>query len=140
MKNLSKAIYGHAVTDAVSSGFMSSIGSRLYDTEAQPGAEYPYCVYMIISDVNEWEFVERFEDVLIQFSIYSTASGSTEIKDIYTKLKTLYDESVFSIDDNTLLWMWRNNLTTMRDSITTPNGTAGLWHYAVDYNLLMEKD
>ena len=139
MKNLTKAIYGHAVTDTIASGFMTSIGSRLYDTEAPEGAEYPYCVYLIVSDVNEWEFVERFEDVLIQFSIFSTASGSTEIKDIYTKLKTLYDESVFSIDDNTLVWMWRNNLTTMRDSITTPKGTAKVRHYAVDYNLLMEK-
>ena len=135
MKNLTKAIYAKAA----GSSFLSSIGGRFYEHEAPEGAEFPYCVYMVVSDVKEWEFTERFRDVLAQFSIFSTASGSTEIKDIYTYLNSLYDECTFSITGNTLLWMWRNNLTTMRDEITTPTGTIGVWHYAIDYDLLVQK-
>ena len=138
MRNLTTALYGHAVTDAVSSGFMTSIGSRLYENEAPEGAEFPYAVYMIVSDVKDWQFTERFRDVLIQFSIFSSASSSGEIKDIYTKLLALYDECSFNITSNTLVWFWRNNLTTMRDEVTTPTGTLGVWHYAVDFDCYLE--
>ena len=138
MRILTTAIYKHATTDAVSSGFMSSIGNRFYENEAPEGADFPYCVYMIVSDVKEWQFKERFEDVLMQFSIFSTASSSGEIKDIYAALVTLYDECTFTMVGDRLLWMWRNNLTTMRDEVTTPNGTVGVWHYAVDFDIYYE--
>jgi hypothetical protein len=144
MRNLTTAIYGHAVTDAVGSGFMTSIGSRFYDTEAPAKADFPYCVYLVVTDVKDWQFTERMEDVLIQFSIFSTASSSGEIKDIYTKLNTLFDECVPTITGSRSLWFWRNNLTTMRDEITTPTGTGGslmtvgVWHYAVDFDVYNE--
>jgi len=134
MKNFTKALY----TKAGSSAFMTSIGNRLFENEAPDGAAFPYCVYQIVSDVKEWEFTERFRDILVQFSIFSTASGSTEIKDIYTNLIALYDECSFSITSNTLVWMWRNNLTTMRDEVTTPIGTLGVWHYSVDFDAYIE--
>lgn len=136
MKNFTTALY----TKAANSAFMTSIGNRMYENEAPEGAEFPYCVYMVVSDVKEWEFTERFRDILVQFSIFSTASGSTEIKDIYTNLLTLYDECTFKPTGNTLVWMWRNNTTTMRDEVTTPAGTLGVWHYAVDFDCFLEVD
>ena len=138
MKNFTTALYKHATTDTIVSGFMTSIGSRLYENEAPEGAEFPYAVYMVVSDVKDWQFVERFRDILVQFSIFSSASGSTEVKGIYTKLLTLYDECAFNITSNTLIWFWLNNLTTMRDEVTTPAGTLGVWHYAVDFDVYLE--
>ena len=140
MRALTEALYTRAA-GASGTAFMASIGSRFYDTEAPAGAEYPYCVYLIVSDVKDWQFVERFEDVLIQFSIFSTASSSGEAKDIYTLLVALFDECSLAITGYAhFLWMWRNNLTTMRDEVTTPAGTVGVWHFAVDFDLYYEKD
>ena len=139
MKNFTTALYLHATTDTVGSGFMSSIGSRLYENESPLNAEFPHVVYTVISDVKDWQFTERFRDILVQFSIFSTASGSTEVKDIYTKLLTLYDECSFSITGNSLIWFWLNNLATMKDEVTTPEGTLGVWHYAVDFDVYLEK-
>jgi len=135
MRNLTEALYAKAAGSA----FMISIGNRFFDTEAPPGAEFPYCVYLIVSDVKDWQFVERFEDVLIQFSIFSKASSSGEVKDIYTLLLALYDEQYLTVGGMTqFLWLWRNNLTTMRDEVTTPAGTVGVWHYAIDFDCYYE--
>ena len=140
MRLLTTALYTYTVADAVGSGFMASIGSRFYDTEAPQGAAFPYCNYLIVTDLPEWTWSEDFEDVLIQFSIFSTASSSGEIKDIYTKLDDLYHKrSLGSISGGKqFIWMWRNNLTTMREEITTKAGTVGAWHFAVDYDVFYE--
>ena len=139
MRNLTTALYTYTVADAVGSGFMTSIGSRFYDTEAPEGAAYPYCVYLIITDIKDWQFVERFEDVSIQFSIFSTASSSGEAKDIYTKLVALYDEQYLNIGAMVqFLWMWRNNTTIMKEEHTTRSGTVGVWHIAVDFDIYYE--
>ena len=139
MKNFTTALYTHATTDTIGSGFMSAIGNRMYENESPLDAEFPHCVYHVISDVKDWQFTERFRDILVQFSLFSTASGSTEIKELYTKLLTLYDECSFTITSNTLVWFWRNNLATMRDEVTTDAGTFGVWHYAVDFEIYLEE-
>lgn len=140
MRLLTTALYTYAVTDVIGSGFMASIGNRFYDTEAPQGATFPYCNYLIVTDLPEWTWSEDFEDVLIQFSIFSKASSSLEIKNIYTKLDTLYHKcSLGTISGGEqFLWMWRSNLTTMRDEVTTRAGTVGVWHFAVDYDIFYE--
>jgi len=139
MRNLTEELYAYALADVVVSGFMTSIGNRFYDTEAPQGAVYPYVVYLIVSDVKDWQFVERFEDVLIQFSIFSTASSSGEAKDIYTKLLALFDEQYLNIAAMVqFLWMWRNITTIMKEDHTTPTGTVGVWHIAVDFDIFYE--
>lgn len=139
MRALTEALYTYTVADAVGSGFMTSIGNRFYDTEAPQDAAFPYVVYLIVTDIKDWQFVERFEDVLIQFSIFSSASSSGEAKDIYTNLVDLYDEQYLNITGMVqFLWMWRNTLTIMKDEVTTPAGTVGVWHLAVDFDVYYE--
>ncbi len=140
MRNLTEELYAYALADVVASGFMTSIGNRFYDTEAPQGAAYPYVVYLIITDIKDWQFVERFEDVSIQFSIFSTTSSSGEAKDIYTKLVALFDEQYLNIGGMVqFLWMWRNITTLMKEDHTTPTGTVGVWHLAVDFDIYYEK-
>ena len=134
MRNFTTALFSKAADSA----FMTSIGGRFYEDEAPEGAEFPYAVYLIPSDVKEWEFTERFRSILLQISIFSIASSSGEIKDIYTNLLSLYDECSFSITSNRLLWFWFNNLTTMKDEFTTPTGTHSGRHYAVDFDVYLE--
>jgi hypothetical protein len=126
-------------TKASGTTFMTLIGNRFFDTEAPQNTPYPYCVYLIVTDTKDWQFKERFEDIILQFSIYSTASGSTEIMGIYEALLDVYDEQYLTVAGiDQFIWMWRDTLTTMKDYVTTPQGTFGLWHYAVDFNLKYE--
>ena len=134
MKALTTAIYGKLSGSALG----TDIGGRLYKGRAPEGAEYPYVVFMLVSDVPDLTFSEKYQDVLIQFSLFSSASGSTEIEDMFTHLKTLYDECSLSPTNETLIYMMRGNTTLMIEGHTTPAGTADVWHYAVDYNLMVK--
>jgi len=130
MLNLKKAIYGKLAGSLLT----ADIGGRFYDTQAVEGSEYPYVVYLIVSDVPDNVFQGYYEDVLIQFSLFSTTlDNSTEIETMFGHLKTLFDECSFNITDQTLIWMRRENATLNIEDHTTPEGTIQFWHYAVDY-------
>ena len=132
MLNLKKAIYGKLSGSLLG----TDIGGRMFDTMAPQGAEYPYAVYLIVSDAPDNVFAGYYEDVLIQFSLFSaTPDDSTEIEGMYGHLKTLYDECTMTIaaGANTLIWMRRENASLMPEEHTTLAGTIQVWHYAVDY-------
>lgn len=133
VKNLTTAIFGKLA----GSSLYTDIGGRLYKGRAPEGAEYPYAVYMLVSDVPEKTFTEQYENVIIQFSLFSSASGSTEVEDMYTHLSALYDECAMTITGSTLVWMKRSNAQLMVEDHTTPAGTAQVWHYAVDFEVLI---
>ena len=131
MLNLSKGIYGKLSGSALA----SHIAARMYKGRAPEDADYPYVVYMIVSDVPDPTFSSNYEDALIQFSLFSSTSGSTEVENMYTDLKTLYDDCTMTIaaGANTLIWMQRQNATLMVEDHTTPTGTVQVWAYHVDY-------
>ena len=131
MKVLTTAIYGKLSGSALA----AHIGTRLYKGRAPEGATYPYIVYMLVANAPDNTFTENLEDVLIQFSCFSSASGSTEIEDIYTDLKTLYDDCTMTITGSTFLYMQRTNASLMVEDHTTTGGLIQVWHYAVDYNI-----
>lgn len=86
-------------------------------------------------------FREELEDVQMQFSIFSATNSSAEVEDIYTLLKIVYDKCSLTITGNTFLHMFRLQSTLMIDDVTVnPTGTGWVWHYAVDYNIMMQKN
>lgn len=135
MKNLTTGIYAKLAGSTLS----TAIGGRLYKGEAPEGAEFPYVVYFVVYDIPEYPGGKTIEKVMIQFSIFSNASGTTEIEDILTNLRSLYDDCTLTITSNTQIYFIRENLATFRDEITTVNGTVGVWHYAQEYSLWMVK-
>lgn len=130
LKNLTTAIFGKMTS---STDLYSDIGGRLFKGRAPEGAEYPYVVYLLVSNNPDKVFVSNYEDALIQFSLFSSTSGSTQVEDMYTHLKALYDECSMTITSETLIWMRRENAILMVEDHTTPAGTVQVWHYAVDY-------
>ena len=138
MKSLTTAIFGLMTS---STALYADIGGRLFKGQAPQGMEYPYVVFMIISDVPDKTFTEDFEDILIQFSLFSSASSSGEVEDMFAHLKELYDECAMTIAAvshdvaNTLVWMKRQNATLMVEDEETPAGTRQIWHYAVDFEI-----
>lgn len=129
MKNLTTAIFGKLA----GSTFSTDIGGRLFKGEAPKGAEYPYAVYMIVSNTPEYPGGKTIERYLVQFSLFSAASGSTEVETMLTDLRALYDDCALTITGNTSIYFIRGNLSPMREEHTTPAGTVGVWHYVQEY-------
>lgn len=134
MLNLTTAIYGKLSGSALA----GHIANRLFKGRAPEGTDYPYAVFFVVSDSPIKTFTENFEDVLIQFSLFSATSGTTEVENMFTDLKTLYDECAMTIINTTWFhWMRRQNATLIADDVTTPAGTIQVWHYIVDYELMI---
>jgi len=136
LKNLTTAIWGRLAGSALS----AHIANRLYKGQAPEGTTYPYAVYMVVTDVPDHDFSNDFENVIVQFSLFSTASGTTEVENMYTDLNTLYDEKSFSITGSTLVWMRRSSANFVVEDHTTPSGTQRVWHWAVEYEILTSLD
>ena len=134
MNNLLTAI----MTKISGSALSTDVGGRIFLDQAPDGCDFPYVVFFIVTDAPEKTFSEDFENIIIQFSLFSASQGATEITTMYRDLKALFDECAMTITSNTLIWMKRTNLTTMREDVTTPSGTVGVRHWAVDYEILTQ--
>lgn len=117
----------------------ADIGGRLFKGEAPEGTEFPYVIFFVVSDIPEYPGGKTIEQFLIQFSLFSSASSSTEIEDMLTHLRTLYDDVVLMITGNTEIYFIRENMTSMRDEVTTATGAVGVWHYVQEYEGRMVK-
>lgn len=135
MKSLTTAIYGKLSGSSLN----TDIGGRMYKGEAPQGAEFPYVVYSVVSNVPEYPGGKTLESVLVQFSLFSITSGSTEIEDMLTHLRSLYDDVVLTITGYTSIYFIRGNMQMMREEITTPEGTVGVWHFIQEYEVMMVK-
>ena len=136
MKNLTTAIYAKKT----GSTFETAINSRLYKVIAPENPTFPYAVFKVIDDTPEHTYSESYENVLIQFSLYSSTSGTTEVEDIFTKLCALYDECSLSITGETLVHMQRQSAYLISEEHTTINGLQKIWHYPVEYFLLVQRN
>ena len=131
MLNLTAAIWGRLAGSALS----AHIANRMFKGQAPKGVDYPYAVFFVVSDVPDHTFTEDFEDVILQFSLFSMASGTTEIENMYDDLKTLYDECEFSIEEEELIWMRESNSIFLVEDHTTPMGTRRVWVYHVEFEI-----
>lgn len=127
-------------TKFTGSAFSTSIGGRLYKGRAPQNPTWPYAVYFIISDVPRDTFTEKLEEVLIQFSVFSQASGSTEIEDIVANLKALYDNCLLTITSNTCIQMERQNASLVSGEADVTTGTGEYWQADVEYEVIMQKN
>ena len=131
MKNLTTAIYGRLS----GSSFSTAIGGRMYKSQAPENTEFPYAVYRVVTNTPERTFSEDYENTTIQFSLFSIASGTTEIENMFTTLKALYDEFPFTVSGGTLVWMRRYTTIFNVEDHTTATGTQRVWTYHVDFDV-----
>ena len=133
------ALLAAIMTKAGGSALSDDVGGRVFLDEYHGSgpAVYPYAKFFIVSGVPEKTYSEDYENITVQFSLFSISESAVEIADMYADLTALFDECALTITGYTLIWMKRQNLTTMIDEITTPAGTATLKHWAVDYEILM---
>ena len=58
---------------------------------------------------------------------------------MYADLLSLFDECSMTITSNNLVLFAFQNLVTMVDEITTPEGTATVKHWAVDFGIMTQE-
>ena len=136
MKNLSTAIY----SKIAGSLFSTAIGGRFYKGRVPQGTVWPFAVYYIITDNPRDTFTEKLEEVTIQFSIFSMKSGTSEIEDIFTSLRALFDNCSLTITGNTHVTMDRQGASLTSVPADTEEGTGEYWQYDVDYSIVMQKN
>lgn len=135
MDELIKAI----ITKFSGSTISSDVNGRVFLDRAPDGCEFPYIVFFVVSSVPDWMFTERFEDTMVQFSLFSSSESAVEITTMLKDLKSLFDDCSLTITGDTLVWFRRQNITTMVEDITTTAGTQSVKHYAVDYEAKVQE-
>lgn len=135
MKNLKTAIYTKftELIVGVHNSFYNAVSGKLYFERAPANAVLPYAVYHLISDVTTWNFSHDFEEVRIQVDLFSSSDSSSEVEDLYTALKALFDWCSLNITGSTCIYMRRENARLSRD----PQDDN--WTYNVDYQIMTEK-
>lgn len=134
MKNLSIALINKfsATVSGDHDMFYVSVSGKLYKGRAPQEAVRPYAVYNIISNVPDYNFYSLLETTRIQFDLYSEKESSSEIEDMFTYLKGLFDWCLLSISGSTHVYMKRVLANLFRD----PDDDG--WHYVVDYEIMTE--
>ena len=135
MKALTTAIFGKLAGSALN----TDISGRLYKAEAPENSAFPYVIFFVVWNTPEYPSGKTIEQFMVQFSLFSSLSSSSEVEDMLTHLRTLYDDVVMTITGNTSIYFIRGNMTTMRDEVTTASGTVGVWHYVQEYEGWMVK-
>lgn len=111
------------------------LGGRLYNTYAPQGASFPLATVSLISDIPDGTFTEDWENVLLQFSIYSLSSSAVEVCDTFDALKVLYDDCPLVVSGYQTLYMKREFSKLLHED----DENLAPWHYVVEYRVLMEK-
>lgn len=133
MKNILAAIMTKFSGSAVS----TDVGGRIYFGVAPEVAEYPHIVFFNINAPPDKTFTENYESYQIQFSLFSKSEGLTEISTMYADLISLLDECTMTITSNSLIYCNRlGSPQTMTEEVTTPDGTATIHHWAIDYEIM----
>lgn len=135
MDELIKAI----ISKLSGSTLSADVNGRVYLDRAPDACEFPYIVFFVVSSVPDWMFTDKFEDTLIQFSLFSASDSAVEITTMLKDLRSLFDECSLTITGDTLIWFRRQNITTMVEEITTSTGTQAVKHYAVDYEVKVQE-
>lgn len=119
--------------DAVYTRWTAVMGARtLYNTEADDEASFPYSTMTIVGDIADWTFTEDFEDVLIQFNLFSETPACTEVGATFEALKTAFDKHALTITGYTTISLERGVANLVR--------VDNKWQYIVQYRILIQKD
>lgn len=130
MKALFDGIYAFA---NAASTFKTAIGGRFYFTEAPQGATFPYAVYSLVSNDIDYYFDGHAITPMIQISIFSQDTGAAEVVDCWDKMRARFDDAAITVTGYNSVEFRRDQARLLRDP------EANVWHYATDYELILDK-
>jgi len=135
MNSLFSAIYNH-FSATTGSGFYNDISGRMRLNKAEQGDSFPYCVYFSVSDLDEVDFSDEREDLLLQFNIFSQNNSALEAGTLLESLKTMFDDCSLTVTGWRHLEFSRGQTYQNNDFTQEPY----IHGYSVEYNVLLEKE
>ena len=111
MKVLLAAIYTKFTAvngGGIHNSFYTDVTGRLYFSFASQESTFPYAVYYQITSNPEWTFTDTFEDITIQFSLYSDQSSAVQIGDMRDHCIALFDWCTLSVSGYEFIYMRRD--------------------------------
>jgi len=130
MNALLTAIY-NKFTAAPVNTLYTALNGRMFTRYAPQGTIFPYAVLDIVSGVSDWTFDYDFDDIDIQFNLFSQSSGETEIGNLLSYLRSLYDDCTLSVSGYTHLFMRYSQYW----SLSQPDDSVR--QYTVQYRILL---
>ena len=130
MQQVSKAIITRYNAEAT---FKAALTGGLHDTETPQSTAYPYGVFQLISQTDEHTFTDVKENCMVQFKIFSNASGSSVTLDgLLKKLLAAFNYCTLTVDDYTFLKMQKENIIK--------NKIDGIWEYLILFRIILAID
>ncbi len=134
MSALRTAVYNEFRADSNAPLYVDLDGTRLYYDEAPQVPTYPYCVFQFLNERYEFQFVERFEDTMVQFNYFSKKQSPDICDDGVADIKTMFDWTNLTVSGFLFLKMERTFSMPAR-KIQPENAWKGI----VRYDLLVQE-
>jgi hypothetical protein len=97
----------NATSGGLHNDFYNDIGGRLFKSRVPMGTPLPYATFKVVTDTQDDTFKDTIDEVLIQFTLISGQSSTSELEDMYTHLKSFIDDKQFTVTGNTVIMMVR---------------------------------
>ena len=104
----------------------------MYSRYAPQGVAFPYAVVSIPTALADWMFVEEFDDVDVQFNLFSQSTSEVEIGTMLTDLRARYDDTTLTVAGYTFLYCQYDRAI----ALSTPE--LDIRQYSVFYNILLQ--
>lgn len=112
----------------------AALSGGMWNTEPKQDSDLPYGLFLLVSDVPNFTAASAYMQSLIQFSMFSDATGQyrnsvTEIVDIYNKLVDVYGDqaAVRFVSTNWVFLFWRARTSLFK--------ADEAWTLTVDYRV-----
>ena len=116
----------------VANTFKTAVGGRLFTRYSPQNTPFPYAVLDIVTGIGDWNFTQEFDDVDIQFNLYSKSTSETEIGTLYSTLRALYDDCALTVTGYAHLFMQYNQYWSLS------NPDENIRQYTVQYSILLQ--
>lgn len=126
MKALFNAVFVHYNASSA-----SNLLTKLYNTEADADAEFPYAVaQLVVGSPKEFASGQHFtEDWLLQFNLFDDAANMSALLDAYAAIVAAFDFGALTIAGYTFLSCVRPPGSTLQGK------DEGVWRITVQYRI-----
>lgn len=125
-------------TKFLDSTVSNDVGGRVYYRKATDN-EFPRIVYSIITGNPDNVFARKGENTLLQVDIFTADSAGDDFaKTVYTDLRALLDDwkvTVAGVGSYEFTWQ---NMVEVSEEVAVSDGTTGILHRAVDYEVTFQ--
>lgn len=125
-------LFSGIMTHYSGSALKNSLTGGLYNTLAPQDVSFPYAVFQLISDVPDWTFTEDFEEIVIQFNIFSDQSSPVQVCALFELLKADFDFVDLTVVNH-------ETVSVVREGGILTKDERDVWQYNVTYRIVLQK-